>query len=90
MLGMAGLEWPLCSPPRFVHPVTPLATSARHSAWRISRGEAQFAQTTKHILQLGYQDGFYTSELRFWTGSSQNECPADFIVRKTSSKLAWS
>ena len=50
MLGMADLEWPLCSPPRFVHPVTPLATSAGHSAWRISRGEARFAQTTKHIL----------------------------------------
>ena len=50
MLRMADLEWPLCTPPRFVHLVTPLATSARHSAWRISRGEAQFAQTTKHIL----------------------------------------
>ena len=50
MLGMADLEWPLCSPPKFVHPVTPLTTSARHSAWRISRGKAQFAQTTNHIL----------------------------------------
>ena len=47
MGGMADLEWPLCSPPKFVHPVTPLTTSARHSAWRISRGKAQFAQTNK-------------------------------------------
>ena len=41
MGGMAVLEWPLCAPAGFVRHIVPIATSARHSAWGISWGEAQ-------------------------------------------------
>jgi len=41
MGGMAVLEWPLVCPAGFVRNICPIATSARHSAWGISWGEAQ-------------------------------------------------
>ncbi|GAA5982268.1 hypothetical protein JCM11641_006244 [Rhodosporidiobolus odoratus] len=41
MGGMAVLEWPLTCPPGYVRNICPIATSARHSAWGISWGEAQ-------------------------------------------------
>ncbi|GAA5997145.1 homoserine O-acetyltransferase [Rhodotorula paludigena] len=41
MGGMAVLEWPLTSPPGYIRNICPIATSARHSAWGISWGEAQ-------------------------------------------------
>ncbi|GAA5855074.1 hypothetical protein JCM8547_002370 [Rhodosporidiobolus lusitaniae] len=41
MGGMAVLEWPLTSPPGYICNICPIATSARHSAWGISWGEAQ-------------------------------------------------
>ena len=41
MGGMAVLEWPLTTPPGYVRNICPIATSARHSAWGISWGEAQ-------------------------------------------------
>ncbi|KAH9487390.1 Homoserine O-acetyltransferase [Psilocybe cubensis] len=59
MGGMAVLEWPLCSPPGYVKRVIPLATSARHSAWCISWGEAQRQSI---YSDPSYQDGYYTSQ----------------------------
>ena len=59
MGGMAVLEWPLCSPPGYVRRIIPLATSARHSAWCISWGEAQRQSI---YSDPGYQDGYYTSQ----------------------------
>ena len=59
MGGMAVLEWPLCTPPGYVRRIIPLATSARHSAWCISWGEAQRQSI---YSDPGYQDGFYTSQ----------------------------
>ncbi|KAG6878223.1 hypothetical protein C0992_008438 [Termitomyces sp. T32_za158] len=59
MGGMAVLEWPLCNPPGYVRHVIPLATSARHSAWCISWGEAQRQSIYSDPL---YQDGFYTTQ----------------------------
>lgn len=59
MGGMAVLEWPLCSPPGYVKRVIPLATSARHSAWCISWGEAQRQSIYSDPT---YQDGYYTSQ----------------------------
>ncbi|KAF8060737.1 Alpha/Beta hydrolase protein [Lyophyllum atratum] len=59
MGGMAVLEWPLCSPPGFVRHVIPLATSARHSAWCISWGEAQRQSIYSDPI---YQDGFYATQ----------------------------
>jgi len=59
MGGMAVLEWPLCTPPGYVHRVIPLATSARHSAWCISWGEAQRQSIYSDPT---YQDGYYTSQ----------------------------
>ncbi|KAF9561530.1 homoserine O-acetyltransferase [Agrocybe pediades] len=59
MGGMAVLEWPLCSPPGFVKRIVPLATSARHSAWCISWGEAQRQSIYSDPT---YKDGYYTSQ----------------------------
>ncbi|KAK4049603.1 homoserine O- acetyltransferase [Microbotryomycetes sp. JL221] len=41
MGGMAVLEWSLVADKGFVRNICPIATSARHSAWGISWGEAQ-------------------------------------------------
>lgn len=59
MGGMAVLEWPLCAPPGYVKHIIPLATSARHSAWCISWGEAQRQSI---YSDPAYQDGFYTTQ----------------------------
>lgn len=59
MGGMAVLEWPLCTPQGFVRHIIPLATSARHSAWCISWGEAQRQSI---YSDPGYQDGFYEKQ----------------------------
>lgn len=59
MGGMAVLEWPLCTPPGFVRHILPIATSARHSAWCISWGEAQRQSI---YSDPGYEDGYYTSQ----------------------------
>lgn len=56
MGGMAVLEWPLCTPPGFVRYIIPLATSARHSAWCISWGEAQRQSI---YSDPDYEDGYY-------------------------------
>ena len=56
MGGMAVLEWPLCTPSGFVRHIIPLATSARHSAWCISWGEAQRQSI---YSDPDYEDGYY-------------------------------
>ncbi|WWC94593.1 homoserine O-acetyltransferase [Kwoniella sp. B9012] len=56
MGGMTCLEWPLNSPPGFVKAIVPLATSARHSAWCISWGEAQRQSI---YSDPDYKDGYY-------------------------------
>ncbi|KAG2361874.1 hypothetical protein BDR07DRAFT_1609824 [Suillus spraguei] len=59
MGGMAVLEWPLCNPPGYVRHIIPLATSARHSAWCISWGEAQRQSIYSDPL---YDDGYYVTQ----------------------------
>ncbi|PIL35774.1 hypothetical protein GSI_02504 [Ganoderma sinense ZZ0214-1] len=59
MGGMAVLEWPLCSPPGYVKRIVPMATSARHSAWCISWGEAQRQSIYSDPT---YQDGYYEAQ----------------------------
>ena len=59
MGGMAVLEWPLCTPPGFIRRIVPIATSARHSAWCISWGEAQRQSIYSDPI---YQDGYYSSQ----------------------------
>jgi homoserine O-acetyltransferase len=59
MGGMAVLEWPLCTPPGFIRRIVPIATSARHSAWCISWGEAQRQSIYSDPT---YQDGYYNSQ----------------------------
>ncbi|KAK0448440.1 Alpha/Beta hydrolase protein [Desarmillaria tabescens] len=59
MGGMAVLEWPLCTPPNYIRHVIPLATSARHSAWCISWGEAQRQSI---YSDPHYDDGYYASQ----------------------------
>ncbi|KAK8864579.1 homoserine O-acetyltransferase [Kwoniella newhampshirensis] len=56
MGGMTVLEWPLNTPPGFVRAIVPLATSARHSAWCISWGEAQRQSI---YSDPDYRDGYY-------------------------------
>lgn len=58
MGGMAVLEWPLCHP-GYVRYVIPIATSARHSAWCISWGEAQRQSI---FSDPAYANGYYTTE----------------------------
>ncbi|KAI0312888.1 Alpha/Beta hydrolase protein [Amylostereum chailletii] len=59
MGGMAVLEWPLCTPTNFVRHIIPIATSARHSAWCISWGEAQRQSI---YSDPGYEDGYYHAQ----------------------------
>ncbi|KAF6758810.1 homoserine O-acetyltransferase [Ephemerocybe angulata] len=59
MGGMAALEWPPCSPKGYVRHLVALATSARHSAWCISWGEAQRQSIYSDPV---YEDGFYSSQ----------------------------
>ncbi|KAH7925658.1 homoserine O-acetyltransferase [Leucogyrophana mollusca] len=59
MGGMAVLEWPLCSPAGYIRHIIPLATSARHSAWCISWGEAQRQSI---YSDPGYDDGYYAAQ----------------------------
>ncbi|KAG9127946.1 homoserine O- acetyltransferase [Ceratobasidium sp. 392] len=56
MGGMAVLEWPLCTPPGYVRNIVPIATSAKHSAWCISWGEAQRQSIYSDPLYAG---GYY-------------------------------
>ena len=59
MGGMTVLEWPLCSPTGYVRNIVPIATSARHSAWCISWGEAQRQSIYSDPL---YSDGYYDTK----------------------------
>ncbi|KAL0950529.1 hypothetical protein HGRIS_007337 [Hohenbuehelia grisea] len=59
MGGMAVLEWPLCSPRGYIKHIIPLATSARHSAWCISWGEAQRQSI---YSDPAYEDGYYSAQ----------------------------
>lgn len=59
MGGMEILEWPLCTPPGYVRHIIPIATSARHSAWCISWGEAQRQSI---YSDPAYEDGYYTQQ----------------------------
>lgn len=56
MGGMAVLEWSLCTAPGYVRHIIPIATSARHSAWCISWGEAQRQSI---YSDPAYEDGYY-------------------------------
>jgi pimeloyl-ACP methyl ester carboxylesterase len=66
MGGMNVLEW-ACFGPRYVKSIVPMATSARHSAWCISWGEAQrqsiYSDPKYRIslpaLSLTIVDGYY-------------------------------
>lgn len=59
MGGMQVLEWALCYPPPYVRNIIPMATSAHHSAWGISWGEAQRQSI---YSDPNYEEGYYTDE----------------------------
>ncbi|KAI9451541.1 Alpha/Beta hydrolase protein [Russula earlei] len=59
MGGMTVLEWPLCTPRGYVRHIIPIATSARHSAWCISWGEAQRQSI---YSDPEYAEGYYTRQ----------------------------
>jgi homoserine O-acetyltransferase len=73
MGGMTTLEYALNTPPGFVRSIIPLATSARHSAWCISWGEAQRQSI---YSDPDYRDGYYF------------EAPADGEVGQPTRGLA--
>lgn len=56
MGGMTCLEYALNTPPGFIKHIIPIATSARHSAWCISWGEAQRQSI---YSDPAYDDGYY-------------------------------
>lgn len=56
MGGMTTLEYPLITPPNYVRHIIPIATSARHSAWCISWGEAQRQSIYSDPV---YDEGYY-------------------------------
>ncbi|KAF8261827.1 homoserine O-acetyltransferase [Lactarius quietus] len=57
MGGMAVLEWPLCTTKGYIRHIIPIATSASHSAWCISWGEAQRQSI---YSDPEYADGYYS------------------------------
>ena len=56
MGGMTTLEYPLNTPKGYIRHIIPIATSARHSAWCISWGEAQRQSI---YSDPAYDDGYY-------------------------------
>ncbi|KAJ9116350.1 hypothetical protein QFC22_004791 [Naganishia vaughanmartiniae] len=56
MGGMTCLEYALNTPPGYIKHIVPIATSARHSAWCISWGEAQRQSI---YSDPAYDDGYY-------------------------------
>lgn len=82
MGGMAVLEWPLCTPPGFVRHIIPLATSARHSAWCISWGEAQRQSI---YSDPDYEDGYYQSGKQPQTGMGAARMAALLTYRSRDS-----
>lgn len=82
MGGMATLEWPLCTKPGYVRHIIPIATSARHSAWCISWGEAQrqsiYADPT-------YEDGYYAAGTQPKTGLAAARMAALLTYRSRDS-----
>ncbi|KAF9334752.1 homoserine O- acetyltransferase [Podila minutissima] len=58
MGGMQVLEWSFFGP-EYVRAIVPIATSAKHSAWCISWGEAQRQSI---YSDPNYSDGYYTPE----------------------------
>ncbi|EJU00035.1 homoserine O-acetyltransferase [Dacryopinax primogenitus] len=82
MGGMATLEWTLCTPPSYVRHIIPIATSARHSAWCISWGEAQRQSI---YSDPSYADGYYTPDDRPETGLAAARMAALLTYRSRDS-----
>ncbi|KAG2159500.1 uncharacterized protein EDB93DRAFT_1099855 [Suillus bovinus] len=93
---MAVLKWPLCTPPGYVRHIITLATSAQHSAWCISWGEAQELVV---IPSPDGHDGFLLEFeqinmhiLRFlrrefpglYERGEEDFSKGDFVIKKTS------
>ena len=79
MGGMAVLEWPLSSPPGYIKHIIPLATSARHSAWCISWGEAQ--------RQCIYSDPAYLEGYYYEHDDERGEGPKNGLAAARMSAL---
>ena len=82
MGGMAVLEWPLCTPKGYVRHIVPIATSAQHSAWCISWGEAQRQSI---YSDPAYADGYYTENSAPDTGLTAARMAALLTYRSRDS-----
>jgi homoserine O-acetyltransferase len=70
MGGMTVLEWPLCTTKGYIRHIIPIATSARHSAWCISWGEAQRQSI---YSDPEYADGYYSKQPASGTRGSTHD-----------------
>lgn len=82
MGGMAVLEWPLCTEPGYVRHIIPIATSARHSAWCISWGEAQRQSI---YSDPDYADGYYPQGTQPYSGLAAARMAALLTYRSRDS-----
>ncbi|KAI8361534.1 homoserine O-acetyltransferase, partial [Mortierella sp. GBAus27b] len=71
MGGMQVLEWSFYGP-EYIKAIVPIATSAKHSAWCISWGEAQRQSI---YSDPNYLDGYYTVTVRGKSNMSSNGMP---------------
>ncbi|KAF9363430.1 homoserine O- acetyltransferase, partial [Mortierella sp. NVP85] len=81
MGGMQVLEWSFFGP-EYVKAIVPIATSAKHSAWCISWGEAQRQSI---YSDPNYLDGYYTAEAPPSTGLSAARMAALLTYRSRNS-----
>ena len=85
MGGMAVLEWSLCTAPGYVRHIIPIATSARHSAWCISWGEAQRQSI---YSDPAYKGGYYALDEQPRNGLSAARMCALLTYRSRDSFIA--
>lgn len=82
MGGMTTLEWPLCTESGYVRRIIPIATSAKHSAWCISWGEAQRQSI---YADPNYDDGYYNIASQPKTGLAAARMAALLTYRSRDS-----
>lgn len=81
MGGMQVLEWAFFGP-EFVRSIVPIATSAQHSAWCISWGEAQRQAI---YSDPNYHDGYYADDAAPLTGLAAARMAALLTYRSSNS-----
>lgn len=84
MGGMTTLEYPLITPKGYVRHIIPIATSARHSAWCISWGEAQRQSI---YSDPAYDEGYYCYSDDEEDGYRDPNIPADETAEEKARRI---